>query len=164
MFRHPRPIDFPDWFFDMPTADMPLHVLNTAQGGIGFIDEETAAYRIHPGGVWSQGFSPAEWGGETVAEQRHLIHCLGATLKVYRALETHFAGRHREIIRPQIAGFAASLAGLHRALREWPEMRRALGIALAHSPLRWPFSPAWLAESLLVSYLPFLSRSAPARG
>ena len=164
MFRYPRPIDFPDWFFEMPTADMPLHVLNTAQGGIGFIDEEMAAYRIHPGGVWSQGFSPAEWGGETVAEQRHLIHCIGATMKVYCALENHFAGRYRDIIRPRIARFAARLATLHRSLRQWPEMRRALGVALKHSPLRWPFSPAWLAESLLVSYLPFLSRSAPARG
>jgi hypothetical protein len=56
MFRHRLFDRFPDWFYALPTADMPLHVMNAQHGDIGFVDEVMAAYRIHPGGVWSMGF------------------------------------------------------------------------------------------------------------
>ena len=47
--------DFPDWFTQVPFADFPLHVLNGEHGKIGFLDESLGVYRLHPGGIWSQG-------------------------------------------------------------------------------------------------------------
>jgi glycosyltransferase involved in cell wall biosynthesis len=47
MYRQNIVVKFPDWFSRMDMLDWPLHVLYAQQGGIGFIDEKMAAYRIH---------------------------------------------------------------------------------------------------------------------
>ena len=53
MFRQGLFGRFPDWIWDLPAADLPLHVLNAQHGDIGYIDEVMAVHRIHSGGVWS---------------------------------------------------------------------------------------------------------------
>jgi len=46
--------EFPDWFYEIPIGDWPLHILNAQFGKIGYIDEVMGVYRIHRGGFWSQ--------------------------------------------------------------------------------------------------------------
>ena len=43
----------PDWFAGVGVADYPLHILNALRGGIYYLDEVLADYRVHEGGVWS---------------------------------------------------------------------------------------------------------------
>ncbi|MBC7901921.1 MAG: glycosyltransferase [Gemmatimonadaceae bacterium] len=45
---------FPDWYYDMPMGDWPLHVMNSGHGNYAYIDEPLASYRVHSGGIWSQ--------------------------------------------------------------------------------------------------------------
>lgn len=45
--------EFPNWFWDMPAGDLPLHVLNAQHGDIGCLDDVMAVHRIHSGGMWS---------------------------------------------------------------------------------------------------------------
>jgi hypothetical protein len=42
----------PDWFYQCPVGDYPLHLLNAQYGKIKFIDEVMGVYRIHKEGVW----------------------------------------------------------------------------------------------------------------
>ena len=44
--------ELPEWFFDVPVADVPLVILLARRGGVGFLDEITTVYRKHDGGSW----------------------------------------------------------------------------------------------------------------
>lgn len=54
VFRNGLFGDFPQWFYDLPMGDWPLHVLNSEQGLYAYLDEMLASYRVHGGGGWSQ--------------------------------------------------------------------------------------------------------------
>jgi glycosyltransferase involved in cell wall biosynthesis len=117
MFRHHRFEKFPEWVYDMPTVDLPLHILNTHPDAmIGFVDAETLAYRIHPGGVWSQGITPDALNRDSPELQRRLARRAEQSITLLEAVDRHLAGAHRRIIRQQIAGLA----------REWTQMNLAL--------------------------------------
>ncbi len=53
VFRAGLTAPWPDWFFDFPMGDWPLHVMIAQRGPIGYLDLMMGAYRIHSGGVWS---------------------------------------------------------------------------------------------------------------
>jgi glycosyltransferase involved in cell wall biosynthesis len=53
IFRRDLFAEFPDWFYKIPFADWPLHILNAEHGDIGHIDEVMGAYRVHGGGIHS---------------------------------------------------------------------------------------------------------------
>jgi glycosyltransferase involved in cell wall biosynthesis len=44
--------EIPDWFYQCPVGDYPLHLLNAQYGKIKFIDEVMGIYRVHKGGIW----------------------------------------------------------------------------------------------------------------
>jgi glycosyltransferase involved in cell wall biosynthesis len=44
--------EIPDWFYQCPIGDYPLHLLNAQYGKIKFIDEVMGVYRVHKGGIW----------------------------------------------------------------------------------------------------------------
>jgi glycosyltransferase involved in cell wall biosynthesis len=134
MFRHRLFDAFPAWFYEMPTADMPLHVMNAQHGDIGFVDAVMAAYRIHPGGVWSMGFRPEEWFGETAEQKQRLAKRMTDMIRLYGALDAHLRGRCRSIIRGHIADFAETQARLYRALGDRGAMRKSWYKALLVQP------------------------------
>lgn len=53
LFRRAIVDELPDWIAITPYADLPLHILNSLHGKIGFMDESMAAYRLHHGGLYS---------------------------------------------------------------------------------------------------------------
>jgi glycosyltransferase involved in cell wall biosynthesis len=56
VFRNRVFEELPDWFYQAPFGDFPLHILNICSSGLehfGFIDEHMAVYRLHSGGVYS---------------------------------------------------------------------------------------------------------------
>jgi glycosyltransferase involved in cell wall biosynthesis len=54
MFRNQWIDDLPDWYWQMPIGDWPLHILNAQHGDIGYIDEVMGVYRQHPYGFMNQ--------------------------------------------------------------------------------------------------------------
>jgi glycosyltransferase involved in cell wall biosynthesis len=134
MFRHRLFSEFPDWFYDLPTGDMPIHVLNAQHGNIGFIDETMAAYRIHPGGVWSMGVSPGDWGGESCEQLSRRAARYAAVIRIYETIDRHLQGEHRVVIRRQVSGFARALADVQASLGDHTAMRRSLWKALRAEP------------------------------
>lgn len=130
MFRHRLFGHFPEWFYPLPTADMPLHVMNAQHGDIGFVDEVMAAYRIHPGGVWSMGFRPEEWAGEKPEQKLRLAARMDAVIGLYQTIGTYLGKPYRKVIRRQITEFAATQASLYRAAGERKLMRQSWVTAL----------------------------------
>jgi glycosyltransferase involved in cell wall biosynthesis len=53
MFRRDKFLGFPDWVQRLGQSDWPLEVMIAQHGFIRYIDEVMAAYRVHPGGIWS---------------------------------------------------------------------------------------------------------------
>jgi len=94
MFRRGLFGAFPSWFTDLAVADWPLHVLNAEHGAIGYIDDDMAVYRVHPGGIWS----------DSMALYRRREQVAGI-VELYRTLDRHLQGR-----------FATEFAARRRAL------------------------------------------------
>lgn len=44
--------ELPDWIYQCPVGDYPIHLLNAQYGKIKFIDEVMGVYRVHKGGMW----------------------------------------------------------------------------------------------------------------
>jgi hypothetical protein len=133
MFRNHLFRGFPDWFFEQRTADFPIHVFNALHGSIGLIDETMACYRVHSGGVWSQGVAPGTDSSE--AEKHWLAESFASLFDLYAAIDGHLAGLHRGTIRRQMQAFTYKMLDLHRDLAQPEAIRRTVARAV------WPLAP-----------------------
>lgn len=57
VFRSEAARRLPDWYDGLAFADWALNVLIAQRGPIGYLDENMAVYRVHPGGLWTMGLS-----------------------------------------------------------------------------------------------------------
>lgn len=156
MFRHRLFSRFPEWYYRMPTADLPLHVFNSETGGlIGFVDEEMAAYRIHQGGVWSQGMKPTDWATQSPEHVAKLARRDAQLVELYDAVDRHLDGAHRKILRRQIAVFAEEGSRLNRALGDRRALRRSAWAAVRAQASIGKLPRLSLFAALLEGCLPF---------
>jgi Glycosyl transferase family 2 len=68
---------FPSWHYRSSLGDLPLHAIVAGQNNIELLDDCTAVYRIHPGGVWSSRDRASQFRENTamLADlNRHLGH------------------------------------------------------------------------------------------
>ncbi len=86
MYRGGLVTEFPNWFYQLPQGDWPLHILHAQYGNIGYIDEVMGVYRKHSAGVWS------------------LLGLRGmeAIIQVLEAVDAHFQFRYETIIKSEI--------------------------------------------------------------
>lgn len=111
LFRGALLAELPDWFFDMPTGDWPLNVLNAERGKVGYINEVMAAYRVHRGGYWST---------------QDYFTCMEKEMKIFEAFNRHFNYRYQRII-------SSTLAKRCKLLAEEYERRGDLGKAKTYA-------------------------------
>lgn len=159
MFRRGLFTAFPAWFYEMQTADFPLHVFNTEGGGsIGFIDEEMAAYRVHAGGHWSQGLTPGAPLSTAAAQLSQLARRFANSVQLYETIDRHLGGKERAVLRRQIRDFAQEWSRLNVALGNRRELWcSALAQSRAGDSLRQRLAPwATVARSW------WTRRSSPA--
>ena len=96
VFRNFIVKEYPDWFYQAPIGDYPLHILNLCYSGcekIGFIDEPMAVYRRHSGGVYS--------GRTRLQDSQSLINVhflIGANLGLERRISWR-TGMSREYVK-----------------------------------------------------------------
>jgi glycosyltransferase involved in cell wall biosynthesis len=90
MFRNRLFGKFPDWFFASVLGDYPLHLLNAGHGGIGYINEVMAAYRIHSAGVWS------------MQMEKNFVKNVLAGIEMYSNLDTYFHKQYHSIIKRKL--------------------------------------------------------------
>jgi glycosyltransferase involved in cell wall biosynthesis len=145
MFRRGLFAAWPEWFFRMPTADLPLHVLNCERGEmIGWLDETMSAYRVHGGGVWSQGMEMKDWRDATPEQQRKLALRFEQLVGLFEAVDDHLGGAHRDILRRRIAQFAKRWTRLNVALSDRAATRRSARRGLQAAGFDVALASAWL--------------------
>jgi glycosyltransferase involved in cell wall biosynthesis len=84
MFRKDLLSDLPAWTHTLGLLDWPLYILTARYGPIGYLKEVMSAYRLHPGGTFSQ--KSSTWQLEQF-------------VKMYDYLETPLGPGHAKAIR-----------------------------------------------------------------
>jgi glycosyltransferase involved in cell wall biosynthesis len=87
MFRSRLFNEFPEWFYQVPIADWPLHVLNAQHGDIGYIPGVMGTYRVHSGGVWTS---------------KERIQQLKNTIKIYKFVSVSLHPRYNGLVKWRI--------------------------------------------------------------
>jgi len=93
----------PDWYAQMPMGDWPLYLLLAQQGKIGYLDAVMSAYRVHPGGLWSQ-MRRADWLTRNTVALETVLTALDALPRTYPMLNTGIERLHRRLLDFYIEG------------------------------------------------------------
>ena len=88
MFRNSLLGELPEAFYRITNADWMMFVILAEHGHIGYINEVMAAYRMHPGGIWSR----------LSAHQRLATH-----IKTYKTFDKHLNFKYHQLISEKIA-------------------------------------------------------------
>lgn len=91
-------IILPDWFYQCPVGDYPLHLLNAQYGKIKFINEIMGVYRVHKGGAW---------------ENTNLSYRLEKWAEMIEILKSKFDSKVNEILNNSLHKSYFELAGYY---------------------------------------------------
>jgi glycosyltransferase involved in cell wall biosynthesis len=149
MYRGGLVRELPDWVFDMPTFDWPLHVLHAEQGDIGYLDEMLSAYRVHSGGFWSSNLSHYR----TVEETEGMI-------RAYQAIDRHLGGQHRAAMKPGLAFLYARAMKLTASAGDYRLASRYAARYLGALPYRQRARERYAISILLRGKAPGIHRLA----
>ena len=126
MFRNGLYPSFPDWFYQAPMGDWPLHVLNAEHGSYGYIDEVMAVYRVHSAGLWS-GSNRIKILEGTIAAANLIKAYLGdrCSPELTRSIERWKQGLDQELLRTDLQGgnVAAALRRFGQTVLKHPSNR-----------------------------------------
>lgn len=154
MFRRGLFPDFPEWYFACPVGDFPMHVMNALHGDFGFLDETMAAYRIHAGGLWSEGIRPGAPPPATREEQQKQARRFSGMVHLYQLLEQNLPGKYKKTIRRSIAQFATEWTRMNQLLGDRTALRKSALTALLARPSPWHLLRPHLLLALLSTWLP----------
>lgn len=104
MFRSGLFDDFPNWYYQTPMGDWPLHVLNAHHGDIGYIDENMAVYRLHATSNWSS---------------NSRIRIRQNTLTAAKLIKGDLVAEHSLLLNDSIIKWEQNLVGMLFANREF---------------------------------------------
>ena len=129
---------FPPWYTGLVVGDWPLHVLNAEHGDIGYLDEVLAAYRVHPGGVWSGSLS-------RLARREHVR----ALHDAYVTLDRHLGGRFAPEFARRIGALYLEAAIANRRAGRFRDALHYAGRHLAQLPPHERLLPQALIRAFL---------------
>jgi glycosyltransferase involved in cell wall biosynthesis len=152
VLRRRESLHLPKWFFKSPTGDLPFYCfhLDDERDGIAFIPRVMGCYRIHPGGVWSQGFLGSSQTGAARAStiRRHIAGIEGREL-----LNAHFRYRYDRAIGRLISPWAWSLVWLYQTEKDWRKMRKYWWKAIRARPVGGA-KLSFIVKSFIAAHLP----------
>lgn len=160
MYRRGLFPDFPQWYFEAPVGDFPLHVLNGLRGDFGFIDREMAAYRIHAGGVWSASTSAESSDPKRTPAMQRELRQLAGVVHLYEILGAQLGPAYAEEIRDGIAHYRIEAAHRLRRMEDWPALRATMRTVLAEGKVPSGTSLAAILALLVQGYVPLTARIA----
>ena len=121
MYRNGIVGEFPPWFDSrLPFGDFPLYVLALVHGDALLIDDVMAVYRVHSGGIWTNGIPLTS---RSRASRELWIKHMQSFLFFYKILRRHFSGEIREWVRLEIANLAYLLVHAFQGNENWSLMR-----------------------------------------
>lgn len=110
----------PAWFEGLRLGDWPTWILIARHGNLGFLDVETAAYRVHQGGLWS--------GTDPVTMCKEVIRML-------TRLERHVGRKYRRLVRAAISREYFELSWLLRDQGKHSFAKQAIGRCVTLKPV-----------------------------
>lgn len=119
MFRRHLLGRVPGWCANLKVLDWPLFILLTQYGKAGFMERTMGAYRIHPGGLWTQ----------TSHKGR-----LEATIQMLNCVDEHFKGAYFHRIGSCIAETYLKIAWCHEEQDLLSEALKASWRAVVANP------------------------------
>lgn len=114
MYKSNCVVDVPDWFRNVMVGDYSMNLLAIEKGEAGYLDENMATYRRHPGGVWS-----------SVDRSKQLEHNIASTIE----LIPHFpAFRNLLILRVEraYAQYSGHLMHTHQLMKLFTILREVI--------------------------------------
>ena len=149
--------EFPSWFNSrLSFGDYPLFVLAMMHGDALMLQEPMAVYRVHAGGIWSNGIPITS----RTRESRNLwIKHLQALLFFYQILRRHLKGEYRELVIRETAQISSMLMRAFQENENWGMMRACWWTVFWNGRMPEETSPATLAKLFLTAHLPRLYRA-----
>lgn len=153
MLRNGLVRELPEWYWRMPFGDLPLYALHAQHGDIGFIDEIMAVYRIHGGGIWSQGAGLGKWmQPENPANNWRLA----GMVDFYEAVNEHLGFKYDRLLRDKISMWCYALVWAYRLQGDRATMKACLRRALRAKVFNSRTPMTFVLKSLLHTYAPFI--------
>lgn len=141
MFRNKLFSAFPEWYYEVPMGDWPLHVINAHYGDIGYIDEVMAVYRVHSGGMWSS---------------KDRVDIVNRTIRAAEKIKLLLNRKHRRITEGSIISWYLEIIQLYCQRKDLKEARvyakKCLKRLLCHRPV----PNRDFIRLLLIGYFPIL--------
>lgn len=141
MFRRETIEHLPQWYFEASVGDFVLHVLSGHRGDFGFIDKAMGCYRIHGGGIWSQGASATDWSKRSEEQNRRSLSRYEMMCDLLGAVANNSDARFRPVARKRRAFFAYAAAKYAAGLGEKKRLRSSMGQLFTSLP--WPDDVRW---------------------
>lgn len=141
MFRRESVLPLPRWFYETAVGDFVLHVLNGQAGDFGFIDRPMGCYRVHGGGVWTQGRGASGWVDKSEEQSRRTMNRFEMMADLLGHVAGNAAERYRPLARKRRAFFAYAAAKYAAGLGEKSTLRRSMKTLLRSHP--WPDDVRW---------------------
>lgn len=116
MYRRALLPAFPDWFYETPVGDWPLHILMARHGPIGCLPEAMAMHRVHGSGVWSP---------KPVSIRRK------GSLKTLTIMRAHLGPQYRRQFDRSIARWQFKILNALRLEKDWAGFLKYLADILA---------------------------------
>ena len=146
MFRNKLFSVFPEWYYQVPMGDWPLHIINSQYGDVGYIDEVMGVYRVHSGGHWSP---------------KSRIDVLNDTIVAAEKMKRVLSRKHRRIIEGSIITWYLEMIKLFTCEEDYNRgsayAKKCLKRLVAHRPV--PNST--LLRLVLIGYFPILYKFLP---
>lgn len=101
VFRNSALDDFPTWFFDSVSGDIPLFILVCSHGLAKYCNETMSVHRIHSGGI----------------SRQHLginIDILWNRIRLYDSINRHFDLKYDYLIRPIASRYYVQIALIYK--------------------------------------------------
>ena len=139
MFRRRPTQELPDWYYELPIGDWPLHILNAQYGDIGYIDSVMAVHRVHGAGMWSS------------ASQ---VKRAKAVLQIYQHLRTYLGPRYQQTIKTRMARAYLALAAAYADEENIGEARQNFRKSVGEWPVNEPTQVLGVMALALRLYTP----------
>jgi glycosyltransferase involved in cell wall biosynthesis len=134
---------FPEWYEKIGYGDRALQVLHGEHGLLGYLDENMASYRLHPGGIWST---------------TNRLWQLQQLVFLYESLNGHLDSQSRPKVRQCLSRRSYQLSVHCLGEGRIAEARRSAWRSIAACPLNPTVSLLKRGKQLAISMAPALSR------
>ena len=145
-FRNGLIARFPDWFFTLPIADLPLQILVAQHGLLGFIQEPMGVYRVHQGGLSSGGVKESFW---TPQQLRWRVNAL---LKHYETMDIVLERKYHDIVCDKLSMLNYDMVWSYQQQGDLAMMRRYLLAAGKNGILNSQTPHKFVLKAYLIAY------------